>query len=743
MNQIRKITYSLLSGVLLLPAVAMGAGPEISGTVREKSGEAAIGASVKWAGGPAGTVTDADGHFRLSAAGATGKIAVSYPGFAPDTITVSSGHTAPVEVILMPEEMLREVVVTSKRAGQIKSKGLFNSSLTTQAELCKAACCNLGESFTTNPSVDVSYSDAATGAQQIKLLGLSGTYVQMLTENFPNFRGPAAPYALGYVPGPWMQSIQVSKGSSSVKNGYESITGQINLEYLKPQLERSVHANLFGNTEGKIEINADANTHVSEKVSTGLLLHFQDGLMHHDGNDDTFMDTPDIRQINVMNRWAYFGDKYVFQAGVNILDENRKSGQLEKVHDGTLIDHPFNIELKTGRYELFTKNAYIFDKEKNTNVALLLSGTLHNMDAQYGYKSYKVNQRNLYASLLFETEFSEMHALSAGLSFNHDYYRERVNKVQEPDAPTQLYKTHENVAGAYAQYTFTLGTNFTAMAGLRADHSSRYGWFVTPRAHIKYAPTEWLSLRASAGKGYRSVFALAENNFLLSSGRLLVIDAAAQEAAWNYGISAAFSFNVADKPLNINLEYYYTDFLRQTIVDYDSWPGEIHVTDLNGKSYSHTFQADISYPVFRGMTVTAAWRLNDVKATYGGHLMEKPLTSRYKGLLTASYSTPLDIWQFDATLQLNGGGRMPTPALDAQGQPLWGSTFKAFPQLNFQVTRWFRHWSIYIGGENLTNYKQKNPIISASDPWSPTFDPTMIWGPVHGIMGYIGVRVNF
>lgn len=732
----------IAAGVLAASPCALYA-KDVTGHIREKSGDPAIGASLKWVGGPAGTVSDTEGNFSLSSKGRTGKIAVSYPGFAPDTISISPESYGPLDITLTPEEMLQEVVVTSKRAGMLRSKGVFNESLTTQAELCKAACCNLGESFTTNPSVDVSYSDAATGAQQIKLLGLSGSYVQMLTENFPNFRGPAAPYALGYVPGPWMQSIQVSKGSSSVKNGYESITGQINIEYLKPQSERSVHANLFGNTEGKIEVNADANTHVSKNVSTGLLVHFEDGLMHHDGNHDGFMDSPDVRQVNVMNRWGYFSDKYVFQGGFKILDEDRQSGQVKKMHDGTVIDNPFKIQLRTGRYEIFTKNAFIFNQEHNSNMALILSGTLHNMKADYGHKSYKVNQRNLYASLLFEHDFSQMHNLSVGLSLNHDYYRERVNKFQIANHPTELFKQPETTAGAYAQYTFTLGEKLTAMAGIRGDHSSRYGWFVTPRAHLKYTPAEWVSLRLSAGKGYRSVYALAENNFLLSSGRLLVIDADAQEAAWNYGASAAFTFSVADKPLNINLEYYYTNFLRQTIVDYDSWPGQIHVTDLQGKSYSHTFQADISYPIFRGMTVTAAWRLNDVKATYNGVLREKPLTSRYKGLLTASYSTPLGLWQFDATLQLNGGGRMPTPMKDADGNDLWPDTFKAFPQLNFQVTRWFRNWSIYVGGENLTNYKQKNPIINASNPWSATFDPTMIYAPVHGIMGYIGVRVNF
>lgn len=282
------------------------------------------------------------------------------------------------------------------------------------------------------------------------------------------------------------------------------------------------------------------------------------------------------------------------------------------------------------------------------------------------------------------------------------------------------------------------------MAGIRADHSSVYGTFVTPRFHIKYAPSSLASFRLSAGKGYRTVHALAENNYLLASGRRLAVDPLKQEAAWNYGFSAALSIPIAGKALKVNAEYYYTHFSEQAVIDYDTNPSEIRITNLNGgKSFSHTMQVDATYPFFQGFSVTAAYRLNDVRTTFGGTLREKPLTSRYKALLTASYKTALDLWQFDATLQINGGGRMPEPYTLGDGSLSWQRRFNAYPQLSAQVTRWFRHWSIYVGGENLTNFKQKTPIIAASDPWSERFDPTMVWGPVHGWMLYAGVRINF
>ena len=280
------------------------------------------------------------------------------------------------------------------------------------------------------------------------------------------------------------------------------------------------------------------------------------------------------------------------------------------------------------------------------------------------------------------------------------------------------------------------------MVGVRADHSSRYGTFLTPRFHLKLTPNEIVSLRFSVGKGYRSVWALAENNYLLASGRLLVIDDLNQEQAWNMGISSSFYVPLFGKTLKLNAEYYHTHFNEQTVIDYDSNPTQIRITNLNGQSYSNTFQIDASYPVVSGLELTVAWRWNDVKSTYGGKLMEKPLTSRYKGLVTASYKTPLGIWQFDATLQLNGGGRMPTPYTLADSTPSWDSRFSAYEQVSAQITRWFRHFSVYVGGENLTGFRQKQSIINAADPWSSTFDPTMVWGPVHGAMFYAGIRVN-
>ena len=635
---------------------------------------------------------------------------------------------------------LDEFVIEKKRAGNLKLSGPENAFQINQTELFRAACCNLGESFTTNPSVDVNYSDPGTGAKQIKLLGLSGSYVQLLAENMPDFRGAARPYALRYVPGPWMKSISVSKGSASVKNGFESMSGQIDVEYLKPDDPSGVAVNAYLDSDLKLEANVDANTKLNPTLATELLAHFEDRFINHDGNDDGFSDMPDIRQVNLFNRWKYVGQKYIFHGGIGYLNEKSEAGQI--LHNRNL-EHPYRIDMKTDRVQAYMKHAIILDRDHNTNIAFMANGSFHSLDTSYGLKAYDVDEWNSYAQLIFETDFNERNNLSEGLSFNHDSFRQHIRRVNDATLPLTPLKENENTFGGYAQYTWKPSERLTAMAGIRGDYSSLYGWFATPRCNIRYTPTDRLNLRASVGKGYRTVFGWAEYNYLLASGRELIVENLNQEASWNYGINADYTLWLGSQSIRFNADYYYTDFDRQVNADYDSDPHTLTIANLKGKSYSHTFQIDATYESSFGLSVTAAYRLNDVKTTYGGKLLEKPLTPKYKALLTASFSTEMDIWQFDATLAVNGGGRMPAPYLTADGSYSWPERFKAFPQLNLQVTRWFRHFSIYAGGENLTGFRLKNPIICSSDPWSPNFDSTMIWGPVQGAMAYVGIRLNF
>lgn len=633
---------------------------------------------------------------------------------------------------------LDDYVVTKRRSSTFALSGPETGFKVGQDELFKAACCNLGESFTTNPSVDVDYADPATGAKQIKLLGLAGTYVQMMSENIPDFRGAAAPFAFRYVPGPWLKSIRVSKGASTVKNGYEAITGQIDVEYLKPQDEPGVTLNAYFDSDTRLEANADANFNIGSGLNMEVLGHAENRFTDHDSNGNGFADSPSVRQFNFMNRWNYFSERYIMHAGLSTLSERSRAGQIVS-HHGHKPENPFLINLDTHRYQAYMKHALVFDREHGTNLALIASASMHQLDGSYGLKSYGVNEKNVYAQLMFEHDFSEAHNISAGASLNYDYLSQHI---EAPDAPGRL-REREITPGLYAQYTFRLTERLSIMAGVRSDHSSSFGWFATPRFNLKWTPVEGLDFHASVGKGYRTVHPWAEYNYLLASGRRLVIEQLQQEAAWTYGANAAYTWHLGAEQLRFNAEYFYTDFKRQAIVDYDSDLSAITIAALKGKSFSHTAQFDVTYTSSFGLSATAAYRLNDVKATYGGQLLSKPLTSRYKALLTVSYKTPLELWQFDATFVMNGGGRMPAPYRLPDGEMSWDERFPAFPSLNLQVTRWFRHFSVYAGGENLTGFRQKNPIVWASDPWSSAFDPTVVWGPIHGAMAYLGIRFNF
>jgi len=712
----------------------------VRGNVYDDKEHPLIGASVYWENTLRGINSDVNGYFELEQKEGEEQLIVSFFGYNTFKIKITKNDEF-LRIVLKNDVELNEVIINERPIGTISSRiSVLQTQRITYDELCRAACCNLAESFETNPSVDVSYADAATGARQIKLLGLSGTYVQMLTENYPNFRGASSLYGMDYIPGPWMESIQVSKGTSSVKNGYEALAGQINVEFKKPQTADIFSASILTNDAGRFDGNADASWHIKENLNTGLFVHYSSDIMQHDANDDGFLDMPLTEQVNLMNRWAYWTDKYVSQYGVRYLHEDRTGGQATKHHH---FDDPYQIKINTNRAEAYTKQAYIIDKEKVESVALIFSGSYHEQRSMYDRTPYNIYQNNIYASLMYEKEFTPVHSFSSGLSINYDGFDENLTQNMKKS----VFNRTEIVPGAYLQYTYNLDNKFILLAGIRADYSSMYDVFITPRVHLKYNPIEWFHVRASAGKGFRTANILAENNFLFASNRKIIIDSDLnQEEAWNTGLNFSFYIPLFGKDLTLNTEWYYTNFLKQVVVDMDSDPHAVSFYNLKGKSYSNSFQIEANYafPFLRGFTATAAYRYTDAKTAYRNSdgktsLLKKPLMSDYKGLITASYQTPLKKWQYDLTAQFNGGGRLPASDLS---NPLWDSEFKPFTIWNAQITKYFRTWSIYLGSENLFNFTQSNPIIDAGNPRGDNFDAAMIWGPVHGRKIYAGIRFN-
>lgn len=661
---------------------------------------------------------------------------VAAPAIAQDTLN-------------MDQFRIEEVQVVQRRKGTVKSRtDAFDTQRINSEELCRAACCNLSEAFETSASVDVAYADAATGAKQIRLLGLNGTYVQLIQENTPAVRGLAQNFGLEYIPGPWMSSIQVSKGTSSVINGYEATSGQINVELLKPQIQSPLAVNLMFNSDLMAEANISGGWQLKDHLYTGILAHYGQNFMAMDGNHDSFMDMPKTINANLANRWFYKEGSYTFQAFVRGLYDRRRAGQFADT-----IANPYHINLNTWRVEGFVKNGYVFDEETGSSVALITAVSYHDLDNQYGLRNWKANQLNVYANAIYQGNFEGRgeidndHRLSAGISVNFDKYGETLNIL-----PDNLNRW-EVVPGIFAEYSLKYDEKLSLVAGVRADYSTRYGFFVTPRMNIRYTPWEWWTLRASVGLGYRSPNVIADNAFILPSSRTIhITDKIEQERAVNSGISTTFYIPLGSKELQLSGEYYYTHFLNSAIVDLDQDPHGVYIynqSDLKGaKSFAHSAQIEATIEVLRGWTWTAAFRWTDIKQTTIGadgiaRLREKALSNRYKGVITTSYQTPLKKWQFDVTAQFNGVGRMPdgfTAFGDLRGGYGAPKPLSWYPQLMAQVTKYWKTCSLYVGAENMTNFKQDQPIIDSFNPFGPNFDASMVCGPTTGWKVYVGFR---
>ncbi len=708
------------------------------------------GASVYWAETQRGVATDVDGAFRLMPDKTTNRLVVSFVGFHNDTTVVVNRE--PLTIVLVEEGILDEVTITERKMGVLRSRtSAFDTQHIGSEELCRAACCNLSEAFETNASVDVAYSDAATGAKQIRLLGLGGTYVQLLQENTPAVRGLAQTFGLEYIPGPWMSSIQVSKGTSSVINGYEATSGQINVELLKPNTQNPLSVNLMLNSELHAEANVmggwqllhDHEHAQHRSLYTGILAHYQQGFLAMDDNHDSFVDMPKSQNANLMNRWVYKQGDYTFQALVRGLYDHRLGGQL-----ADSITNPYRLDLNTWRVEGTMKNGYVFDEESGSSVAVITAVSYHNLNNLYGNRNWAASQVNAYLNAIYQGNFEggglidNDHRLSAGLSVNYDRYNnaysDNIFSTVNPGAVE-----HEVTPGVFAEYSLKYADMLSLVAGVRADWSSRYGFFFTPRANVRYTPFDWWTIRASVGMGYRSPNIIADNAFMLPSSRRIYMESdVRQERAVNAGVSTTFYIPIGSRQLQLSGEYYYTHFLNSLIVDLDRDVHSVYIynqTDIDGgRSFAHSAQAEATIEVLTGWTWTAAFRWTDVEQTTfsqdaGTYVLRmKPLTNRFKGILSTSYQTPAKTWQFDATAQFNGGGRLP----DGFGEYAW------YPQLMAQITKYFRTCSLYLGAENMTNFKQPSPIVDSFHPYGPNFDASMAWGPITGWKVYLGFRYD-
>lgn len=703
-----------------------------------------IGANIYWVDGTTLVSTDGDGKFTIEKVDFTDQLVISYIGYNNDTITISGNDY--VEVVIKEAINLDAVEVTSrKRTTEISFLNPIKTENIGKKELAKAACCNLSESFETSPSVDVSFTDAVTGTRQIHLLGLAGPYTQITRENIPDIRGLSALYGLSHSPGTWVESIQLNKGAGSVVNGYESIAGQINVELEKPEADNPFFLNLYGNIMGRMEANVHSAHVLSDRFKTGLLTHFSQNLIKNDQNEDGFYDTPLKRDIILLNRWRYVGTKGVRgQAGVKYVNSTHFGGQLD--YDGLKNDNNpavWGMDLNNQRVEGWWKTGWVNEAKPSQSVGLQLSGMNHTQVSNFGNKSYNADQQLFYANVIFQDIIGNTnHSFRTGASFQFDQYNEDFNGL--------IFDRKEMVPGAYFEYIYKDTDKLGIVLGVRGDYHNNFGFFTTPRLHLRYAPNNGTVLRLSSGRGQRTASIFAENFALMASNRSWNIQSENAEnpygldaeVAWNFGLSLTQDFKLDYRQGMISVDFFRTNFQNQVVIDLDASPQEVNIYNLDGESFSNSFQAQIDYEVITRLDLRLAYRWFDVQTDYTKGRLQKALNANHRAFVNIAYATR-DNWSFDYTLNWQGKKRIPftgSNPVEFQRDEFSPSFFL----MNAQISKnWKEQFDVYMGVENILGFRQEDAILDPQNPFSNNFDASLVWGPIFGRNIYVGLKYKF
>ena len=703
------------------------------------------GANVYWQNTTTGTMTDVDGKFSVPFTEENNQLVISFIGFKTETLSVNSNKF--IRQVLQSTSELDEVTLASQKQTTAKSYlKAANTFTVTNDELLKAACCNLSESFETNPSIDVNFADAVTGTRQIKMLGLTSPYILIATENIPYVRGASQAQGLSFIPGTWVESIQITKGAGSVVNGFESITGQINAELVKPTKDHNFFLNLYGASSQRLELNTHFNTQVSEKWSTGIYLHGNMLQKKHDVNDDGFMDMPLYNQINVLNRWQYTNPEKGIVSFINLryLNDSKQSGQLDFDPDtDRLTTNAWGSEIDTERMEGSFKLGYVNPNIPYQSLGFQMAYSHHKQNSYFGQRIYDIKHNSFYSNLIYNSIIADSrHKIKTGISFTYDHFDEYVE--------TTDFERNDNSFGGFFEYAFDNLDNFTMTAGIRADQHNRLGFFITPRLHMRYTPWEKSALRASIGRGKRSANIFAENQNLFASSRQInILDSGGEiygldpEVAWNYGLSFLQGFNLFERKADITLDYYRTSFENQVVVDWEN-PYEINFYNLEGQSFANSFQFELNYNIAERFDLRTAYKYYDIQTDYTVGRRIKPLVPKHRVFVNLGYEligqNTEAPWKFDATYNWLSEQRYPDTSMSPEEYQL-DEFSPTVGTLNLQVTKVFSpKFEVYLGGENVTNERQPDPIVSPDDPFGPNFDTNFVYGPIFGSMYYAGLR---
>lgn len=711
------------------------------------------GASVYWLNTNIGATTNEKGWFAIPYNKEYKKLVVSFVGYKTDTILIDG--VKPIHHFLKEENVLEEVSINSKKQATQKSYLQAQNLITVNSEeLLKAACCNLAESFETNPSIDVNFSDALTGTKQIQMLGLTSPYLLITQENIPSIRGASQAFGLTFTPGTWVESIQITKGAGSVVNGFESISGQINAELVKPCSDNKFFINAYGTLMGRLELNSHYNQKVNDKWQTGLYVHADHRGKKFDANEDGFLDNPLSNQVNLMNRWQYTDPEkgWVSFTNLRYLNDTKQLGQVDFIPEldkGTT--NAWGSEITTKRFEVSTKLGYVFPELPFQSFGFQMSYSNHNQESYFGLRDYDIKHQSFYSSLLFSSIIGDTrHKFKTGLNFMYDDYDELVGDYNGLVSVANNYGRSENAIGAYFEYAYDNSDDISITAGVRVDRHNLLGTFLTPRLHVRYTPWEKGVLRGSIGRGKRSANIFAENQQMFASSRRINIGSSDgeiyglnPEVAWNYGFSFLQGYKLFGRKGDVTLDFYQTSFDNQVVVDWEN-PQEISFYNLEGRSVANSVQLEVNQNIIPYFNIRIAYKIYDVTTDYKKGNLTKPLQAENRFFTNVSYETLENNkgakWKFDVTYNWLGKQRLPS----TQSNPLQYQLpkyAKSYNLLNAQITKVFsKRFEVYAGAENITNYKQKNPIIGNDNPFGANFDTTIVYAPIFGSNYYTGFR---
>ena len=701
------------------------------------------GAVVIWKGTQQGALTNAKGHFHLEHNESQDTLLIMFVGFATDTIKVDHEQHE-LSITLEPSLMTGVNIIAEIEATRMTLKNAQLSQVMGEKELCKAACCNLSESFETNASIDASFTDAITGTRQIKMLGLDGRYTQIMFDNVPTVRGLASIYGLSYLPGPWIKEISISKGVGSVISGHESITGQINVAHKTSDMVERLFVNAYYGSQGRMEINAVAKQKLGERWNSLLFLHGAQAQQRFDMNKDGFLDNPLFQNLVVKNDWEYVGKKGIrgnYSASYHHLSNT--SGQYDYDPSDEVRRQLWGVNIETQRAEVSAKTGYVFEEKDGMSIGTQFSASYHDQSGNYGSRIYDGVQLNLRGNVMFASEYNESIKQTSGISYVQDDYQEQLGVFN--------FDRTEQTFGLFTEHTFNYKELLSVIVGLRGDYHNTYGFFATPRLHARYSFNELTTLKFSVGKGYRSPNLLMDNVGMFASNRVIQIEAVdgdtpygmKMEDALNTGLVFTKKFKMFHRDATIALDLYRTDFNDQIVVDWET-PIVIKFYQLDGKSYSNSAQVELQWSPLRRLNMRTAYRWLEAKTMYGEELLMRPLIAQHRAFMNLDYSTKEKEngakWMFDFTARWLGKQRLPDTSTNPHHYMLHPYS-EAYYIFNAQVSRHFnKNFEIYVGGENLGNFMQMNPIISADNPDSQYFDASLIYGPVFGRMGYVGLR---